>query len=225
MQIEAFLFGFLYKLHDLPPQGIVDRYRVLSYQANPFDKIRAFSETILNPAHRLEFSPGGRQISALYNSTPAPRFHRAEKSETAVSPVLPLRFPAEQRSMLGDETTTGATRTGQHGSRTDGQRRPPNIQRLERRPSERRGEAEPEACQRARKTGQAALSLSFMRMWEYAFAWGKNGHIYETITGSREAPVPVREYIAQLGRDCWELCCSLPERDGHTLIFKREARS
>jgi hypothetical protein len=57
-------------------------------------------------------------------------------------------------------------------------------------------------------------------MWEYAFAWGRNGTIYKEITG-RDATVNVKDYIASVGRDGWELCCTLPERDGYMLIFKR----
>lgn len=59
-----------------------------------------------------------------------------------------------------------------------------------------------------------------MTMWEYAFAWGRNGHIYRGI-GKEDKVTKVEEYIAQLGRDGWELCAALPERDGHKLIFKR----
>lgn len=33
--------------------------------------------------------------------------------------------------------------------------------------------------------------------------------------------VKVKEYIVQLGRDGWEFCGTLPERDGYMLIFKR----
>ena len=57
-------------------------------------------------------------------------------------------------------------------------------------------------------------------MWEYAFAWGRNGHIYRDIAG-RSVTTPIREYIAALGRDGWELCASLPEGDGYLLTFKR----
>jgi hypothetical protein len=63
-----------------------------------------------------------------------------------------------------------------------------------------------------------------MAMWEYSFAWGRNGHIYEDISG-RGVTTPVREYVSSLGRDGWELCGIVPERDGHLLIFKRPTHS
>jgi hypothetical protein len=59
-----------------------------------------------------------------------------------------------------------------------------------------------------------------MRMWEYAFAWGRNGTVYKDINGNLVTQ-NVREYLSQVGRDGWELCGTLPERDGHLLIFKR----
>jgi hypothetical protein len=31
----------------------------------------------------------------------------------------------------------------------------------------------------------------------------------------------MREYLEALGRDGWELCGTLPERDGYLLILKR----
>ena len=60
-----------------------------------------------------------------------------------------------------------------------------------------------------------------MTMWEYRYAWGRNGHIYTGIAGEKQA-VAFRDYISTLGRDGWELCCSLPERDGYVLVFKRQ---
>ena len=57
-------------------------------------------------------------------------------------------------------------------------------------------------------------------MWNYAFAWGRNGTIYKDIT-DHQVIRPVREYIQEAGRDGWELCGKLPERDGYMLIFKR----
>ena len=57
-------------------------------------------------------------------------------------------------------------------------------------------------------------------MWEYGFAWGRNGTVYQDIA-TREVNRKVREYIQEVGRDGWELCGTLPERDGYMLIFKR----
>ncbi len=62
-----------------------------------------------------------------------------------------------------------------------------------------------------------------MKMWDYAYAWGRNGTVYKALKGS-SPPRDVKEYITELGRDGWELCGVLPERDGYMLIFKREAR-
>ena len=59
-----------------------------------------------------------------------------------------------------------------------------------------------------------------MSMWEYGFAWGRNGHVYKGIDGDKETE-KVSSYISKRGRDGWELCCALPERDGYMLIFKR----
>lgn len=61
-----------------------------------------------------------------------------------------------------------------------------------------------------------------MAMWEYAFAWGRNGHVYQDIH-YQNVTATVREYLGGRGRDGWELCGILPERDGHLLIFKRPA--
>jgi hypothetical protein len=61
-----------------------------------------------------------------------------------------------------------------------------------------------------------------MKMWEYGFAWGRNGNIYKTITGDDQEIPKVKKYISKMGRDGWELCGTLPERDGYMLIFKRE---
>ncbi len=58
-------------------------------------------------------------------------------------------------------------------------------------------------------------------MWQYRFAWGKNGQVYRDDDPSAKFPQRLKEYISALGRDGWELCGTLPEGDGHTLIFKR----
>ena len=55
-----------------------------------------------------------------------------------------------------------------------------------------------------------------MKMWKYAFAWGRNGHIYRDIA-NHNVTTPVREYISSLGRDGWELCGHLDEGDGYML--------
>ena len=59
-----------------------------------------------------------------------------------------------------------------------------------------------------------------MHMWEYGFAWGRNGTVYTDIA-ARNVTHKVRDYISEAGRDGWEFCCTLPERDGYMLIFKR----
>lgn len=61
-----------------------------------------------------------------------------------------------------------------------------------------------------------------MEMWEYGFAWGRNGHIYKDIDDRDiHGHKKLHEYISEAGRDGWELCTSLPERDGYMLVFKR----
>jgi hypothetical protein len=37
-----------------------------------------------------------------------------------------------------------------------------------------------------------------MRMWEYAFAWGRNGTVYKDINGNLVTQ-NVREYLSQVG--------------------------
>jgi hypothetical protein len=59
-----------------------------------------------------------------------------------------------------------------------------------------------------------------MAMWAYSFAWGRNGHVYLDLAGHK-ITTPMREYLEALGRDGWELCGTLPERDGYLLILKR----
>ena len=62
-----------------------------------------------------------------------------------------------------------------------------------------------------------------MQMYEYGFAWGRNGHVYRGIDDT-QLHTPVKEYISSLGRDGWEFAGIMPERDGHMLIFKRPAQ-
>lgn len=59
-----------------------------------------------------------------------------------------------------------------------------------------------------------------MVMWDYRFAWGRNGHVYSDMNGNSVA-IKVKDYLPQVGRDGWELCGTLPERDGYMLILKR----